>query len=98
MLLVLIVPNWTKEFHVHIDASNWNDVSSKSNDTINKPIYYASQLMTEAGKNYSTTKKEAFTLIYTIKKFRHYLLGNSFMFFADHQVLIYLVNKPTIIT
>jgi hypothetical protein len=25
------------------------------------------------------------------------LLGNSFMLFVDHQALIYLINKPTII-
>jgi len=36
-------------------------------------------------------------MIYVIKKFHHYLLGNNFTFFVDHQALIYLVNKPTII-
>jgi hypothetical protein len=35
-------------------------------------------------------------MIYVIKKFHHYLLGNNFTFFVDHQALIYLVNKPTI--
>jgi hypothetical protein len=53
--------------------------------------------MTKAEKNYSTMKKEAFTLIYTIKKFQIYLLGNNFMLFVDHQILVYLINKPTII-
>ena len=28
------------------------------------------------------------------KKFRHYLLANKFVFFVDHQALLYLVNKP----
>jgi hypothetical protein len=36
-------------------------------------------------------------MIYDVKKFRHYLLGNSFIFFVDHQTLLYLVNKLTII-
>ncbi len=53
--------------------------------------------MTRAKKNYSTTKKEAFSMIYAIKNFRHYLLGNSFTFFEDHQTLIYLVNKLIVI-
>jgi hypothetical protein len=35
-------------------------------------------------------------MIYAIKKFRHYLLENNFMFIIDHQALIYLVNKPTV--
>ena len=33
-------------------------------------------------------------MIYVVKKFRHYLLANKFVFFTDHQVLLYLVNKP----
>ena len=33
-------------------------------------------------------------MIYAIKKFRHYLLANRFIFFTDHQALLYLVNKP----
>jgi hypothetical protein len=100
MLLVFILPNWTKEFHVHIDASNYAIgamLTQNLNDIIDKPIYYVSRLVTEAEKHYSTMEKEALTLTYTITKFRHYLLGNSFMFFVDHQILIYLVNKPIII-
>ncbi len=65
-------------------------------DTIDKPIYYANQLMIGAEMNYSTTKKEALAMMYVIKKFHHYLLGNNFKFFVDHQTLIYLVNKKTI--
>ena len=29
-----------------------------------------------------------------MKKFWHYLLANKFVFFTDHQALLYLVNKP----
>jgi hypothetical protein len=53
-------------------------------DTIDKPIYYVSQLMTRVEKNYSTTKKETLAMTYAIKKFCHYLLGNNFTFFLDH--------------
>jgi len=35
-------------------------------------------------------------MIYVIKIFRHYLLGNNFTFFKDHPTLIHLVNKPII--
>jgi hypothetical protein len=99
-LLVLIVPNWTKEFHVHTNASNYairTMLAQNPSDTIDKPIYYASRLMIGAETNYSTIKKEAIAMIYDIKKFHHYLLGNSFTFFVDHQALIYLVNKPNVI-
>ena len=33
-------------------------------------------------------------MLYAVKKFRHYLLANQFVFFVDHQALLYLVNKP----
>jgi hypothetical protein len=52
--------------------------------------------MNNAKKNYTTTKKETLIMIYVIKKFKHYLLGNNFIFFMDHQALLYLVNKPIV--
>ena len=33
-------------------------------------------------------------MVYAVKKFRHYLLANTFVFFTDRQALLYLVNKP----
>ena len=33
-------------------------------------------------------------MIYAIKKSRHYLLANKFVFFTNHQAFLYLVNKP----
>ena len=36
-------------------------------------------------------------MVYAVKKFRHYLLVNKFMFFVDHQALLHLVNKPCLI-
>jgi hypothetical protein len=47
--------------------------------------------------NYTTIENEALTMIYVVKKFKHYLLRNNFIFFVDHQTLLYLVNKPTTI-
>jgi hypothetical protein len=52
--------------------------------------------MIGAKKNYSTTEKETLAMIYAIKFFCHYLLGNNFTFFVNHQALIYLVNKPIV--
>ncbi|MCO5580323.1 hypothetical protein L7F22_034189 [Adiantum nelumboides] len=33
-------------------------------------------------------------MIYSVKKFCYYLLDNKFVFYVDHQALLYLVNKP----
>jgi len=35
-------------------------------------------------------------MVYALHKFRHYLLGNQFVFYVDHMALVYLVNKPQI--
>ena len=50
--------------------------------------------MNTTEKNYTTIEREGLGMIYAIKKFRHYLLANKFVFFVDHQALLYLVNKP----
>ena len=55
---------------------------------------YASRQLNEVEKNYTTTKREGLGMVYAVKKFRHYLLANKFVFFTDHQALLYLVNKP----
>jgi hypothetical protein len=71
-LPILIVPNWNVKFHVHMDASNFalSVILGKNLDNIiDKPIYYASRLMNNAKRNYSTTKKELLAMIYVIKKF-----------------------------
>jgi hypothetical protein len=44
--------------------------------------------MNSAKKNYATTKKEALAMIYVVKKFKDYLLGNSFILFVNHYTLL----------
>jgi hypothetical protein len=33
---------------------------------------------------------------FALHMFKHYLLGNKFVFYVDHMVLVYLVNKPQV--
>ena len=58
------------------------------------PLLMPSRQMNATEKNYTTTEREGLTMIYAVKKFRHYLLANKLIFFVDHQALLYLVNKP----
>ena len=62
-----------------------------------RPVYYASRRLSKAERNYSTTEREALGMIYSVNKFRHYLLGKKFTFHVDHSKLIYLVPKASLI-
>ncbi len=98
-LFVFIVLEWKLEFHVHTNASNFAlgaMLNHNPNKTIDRPVYYVNILMNNTKKNYTTIEKEALAMIYVVKKFKHYLLGNNFTFFVDHQALLYLVNKPIV--
>jgi hypothetical protein len=44
-------------------------------------------------KNYTTTKRKALTMVYALHKFKHYLLGNEFVFYINHMALLYLVKR-----
>jgi hypothetical protein len=57
---------------------------------------YASRLLNSVEQNYITTEMEALVMVYALHKFRHYLLGNRFVFYVDHMALMYLVNKPQV--
>ena len=59
-------------------------------------VYYASQRLSSAEKNYSVTEREALGMVYVVNKFRHYLLGNKFTFHVDHSALVYLVAKQAL--
>jgi hypothetical protein len=47
-------------------------------------------------QNYNKIKREALAMVFSLHKFKHYLLGDKFVFYVDHMALVYLVNKPQI--
>jgi hypothetical protein len=94
---ILSSPDWTKDFHVTIDASGWclgSILWQYDAERRECPVYYASRQMSPAERNYTTTEREALAVVYSCKKFRHYLLGYKVIFHTDHDSLKYLVNKP----
>ncbi|MCO5558107.1 hypothetical protein L7F22_011684 [Adiantum nelumboides] len=94
---ILKAPDWDKIFHVHVDASAFAIgciLAQPGEKNMDFSISYSSRQLNSAEKNYTTTKREGLGMIYAVKKFRHYLLSNKFVFFVDHQALLYLVNKP----
>ena len=96
---IVIGVDWKLEFQVHTNASDiaiGAMLAKNPTGKTNQPIAYASRLLSKAEKNYTTTEKEALAMVYAVNKFRHYLLGNRFIFYVDHLALQYLVNKPQV--
>ena len=61
-----------------------------------RPVYYTSRKLSRAERNYSTTEREALGIVYSLTKYRHYLLGRKFSFHVDHSALLYLVSKASL--
>jgi hypothetical protein len=57
---------------------------------------YTSRLLNLGEWNYIIIEKGALAMVYALHKFKHYLLGNRFVFYVDHMALVYLVNKPQV--
>jgi len=93
---ILKFPNWSIKFHVHINASAIvvGEILAQPYNDVNHPNSYASRKLNKAERNYSTTEQEALGMVFSLQKFRHYLLENTFTFNTNHQALKYLVNKP----
>ncbi|WP_423787650.1 RNase H-like domain-containing protein, partial [Klebsiella pneumoniae] len=53
-------------------------------------MYYASRVLNDAQKNYTTIEKELLAVVYAIDKFRSYLIGSKVIVYTDHAALKYL--------
>ena len=87
---ILKFPDWLRKVHVHLDVSSLAIgaiLTQPTNDAIEHPNAYASRKLNKAERNYSTTEREALGMVFSLEKFRHYLLANPFIFYIDHQAL-----------
>ncbi|GJR32481.1 uncharacterized protein Tco_1108713 [Tanacetum coccineum] len=88
-------PDWNFPFEIMSDASNYA-VGAVLGQRVGKSahvIYYASRTLDSAQCNYSTTKKELLAIVFTLEKFRSYLLGTKVIVYCDHAALKYLLAK-----
>jgi hypothetical protein len=96
---ILVFQDWSKEFHVHVDASAITlgaVLTHPGEGDIDHPIDFANRKLSDSEQNYNTTEREGLAMVYALHKFRNYLLGQHFKIFTDHSSLRYLVNKPVL--
>lgn len=60
-----------------------------------RPLEYASRLLTPAERNYHTTEREALAVVWALDKFRGYVEGASVSVATDHQPLKWLLALKT---
>lgn len=56
-------------------------------------VYYASHTLNDARVNYTTTEKELLAIVFSLDKFRSYIVGSQVTIFTDHAALKYLLAK-----
>ena len=80
---------------VEVDASP-NGVGAvllQIEDGIERPLMFSSKKLTAAEMNYSQTDREALAIVFSLNKFRYYLLGRNFILRTDHKPLLGLFGK-----
>ncbi|WVZ52681.1 hypothetical protein U9M48_003718 [Paspalum notatum var. saurae] len=89
---VLAQPDVTKPFDVYCDASgNGLDYVLMQEGRV---IAYASHQLRKHEANYATHDLELAAVVYALKIWRHYLLGNTCHIYTDHKSLKYILTQP----
>ena len=89
-------PNYSKEFILMTDASGYAIGACLAQYDENnqlKPLGYFSKTLTNTQSRYSTTKREAYGLVSSLKHFQYILLGHETTILTDHRPLISLFTK-----
>lgn len=94
---ILQQADYSKPYVLRTDASGYalGAVLLQGEGTDERPIEYASRLLTTAESNYSTTEREALAVVWAIEKFRGYLEGAKVIIGTDHQPLKWLLSLKT---
>ena len=86
---ILAMPTDGDVYVLDTDASEQSigALLSQKQEGEEKVITYVSHTYSRAKQNYCTTRKELLTVVYFMKQFRQYLLGNRFFVRTVHAAL-----------
>ncbi|GFV48774.1 retrovirus-related Pol polyprotein from transposon opus [Trichonephila clavipes] len=84
-----------KPYTIHSDASKIGIAACLSQKCGDKcyPIAYASQKLSKTQQSWSTIEREAFAIVWNLKKFEVWVFGTEIEFYTDHNPLPYLTKS-----
>ena len=93
---MLAFPNLNKPFTLSCDASDYAIgavLTQKDDEGRERPVEYASRLLSDREKRYTVTEREALASVFGTQHFRHYLHGSRFKLITDHSALTYMFDQ-----
>ena len=84
---VLALPDHTKVFEIHTDASHFTIGGVLMQDR--HPIVFESCKLNNTERRYTMQKKEMTIIIHCLRTWRHYLLGSHFIMKTDNVATSY---------
>ena len=87
-------------FNKYKDTILQTDASKKGFGAVllqdSHPVYYASQTLTSAEKNYQNLEREAMAAVWGMEKFHYFLYGKNFTLQTDQKPLVSIFRKHMI--
>ena len=98
---VMAHPCVNEPYILYTDACDYavgGILCQKDKQGIERPIQYISAGLDRTQRNWPVIEKEAYSVIYCLKKLRAYLLGAEFKVLTDHKPLLCLFTKEMVNT
>ena len=92
---ILAYPNVDKPYKLYTDASQ-NAIGAalvQETELGERVIQYLSHQLNETQRRWPTIEREAYAIVYSVQKFRPYLLGCKFTVMTDHKPLKHLFTS-----
>lgn len=88
------LPNVQFQLATDASQSGLGAVLYQEVDGVRRYVGFASKALNGAQRNYPATKRELLAVVYALRAFSHYLFGEKFILYTDHQALtsIFTIN------
>lgn len=84
----------SRETRIICDASDFcvGSILEQKVEDMWHPVEFFSKRLTSAERGYSATEREFVAIKMSLERWRHYLVGISFIILSDHAALTYLTK------